>query len=151
MAAKLHPLTIIQNSITSFKSRITLVPARANTIGPGIFMKADYTIGGVDGFLPVRNMIYQGHDAVGHAEVRAEHVDPLFGDAAAAREALLHQASGRATGARGQLTGGGAVKDLFIYNGRILAETHTLPSGYLLVRDGKIASMGDGLEERRSR
>ena len=36
------------------------MPARANTIGPGIFMKADYTIGGVDGFLPVRNMIYQG-------------------------------------------------------------------------------------------
>ena len=33
IAAKLHPLTIIQNSITSFKSRITLVPARANTIG----------------------------------------------------------------------------------------------------------------------
>ncbi|NLJ49625.1 MAG: glucosamine-6-phosphate isomerase [Candidatus Atribacteria bacterium] len=60
IAAQLHPLTIIQNSITSFKSRITLVPARANTIGPGIFMKADYTIGGVDGFLPVRNMIYQG-------------------------------------------------------------------------------------------
>lgn len=60
IAAKLHPLTIIQNSITSFKSRITLVPARANTIGPGIFMKADYTIGGVDGFLPVRNMVYQG-------------------------------------------------------------------------------------------
>ena len=60
MAAKLHPLTIIQNSITSFKSRITLVPARANTIGPGLFMKADYTIGGVDGYLPCRNMIYQG-------------------------------------------------------------------------------------------
>ena len=31
-----------------------------NTIGPGIFLKADYTIGGVDGYLPVRNMIYQG-------------------------------------------------------------------------------------------
>jgi glucosamine-6-phosphate deaminase len=60
VGAKLHPMTIIQNSITSFKSRITLVPARANTIGPGIFLQADYTIGGVDGFLPVRNMIYQG-------------------------------------------------------------------------------------------
>ena len=59
MAAKLHPLTIIQNSITSFKGRITLVPARANTIGPGIFLQADYTIGGVDGYLPARNMIYQ--------------------------------------------------------------------------------------------
>jgi glucosamine-6-phosphate deaminase len=60
MAAKLHPLTIIQNSITSFKSRITLVPARANTIGPGLFLDADYAIGGVDGYLPARNMIYQG-------------------------------------------------------------------------------------------
>jgi glucosamine-6-phosphate deaminase len=60
IAAKLHPLTIIQNSITSFKSRITLVPARANTIGPGIFMNADYAIGGVDGYLPGRDMNYQG-------------------------------------------------------------------------------------------
>jgi N-acetylglucosamine-6-phosphate deacetylase len=34
------------------------------------------------------------------------------------------------------------MKDLLIHNGRILAETHTLPGGYLLVRDGKIASMG---------
>jgi glucosamine-6-phosphate deaminase len=59
LAAKLHPLTIIQNSITSFKGRITLVPARANTIGPGIFLQADYTIGGVDGYLPARDMIYQ--------------------------------------------------------------------------------------------
>jgi glucosamine-6-phosphate deaminase len=59
MAAKLHPLTIIQNSITSFKGRMTLVPARANTIGPGIFLQADYTIGGVDGYLPERKMIYQ--------------------------------------------------------------------------------------------
>ena len=59
MAAKLHPLTIIQNSITSFKGRITLVPARANTIGPGIFLQADYTIGGVDGYLPARDMVYQ--------------------------------------------------------------------------------------------
>ena len=32
VGAKLHPLTVIQNSITSFKSRITLVPARANTM-----------------------------------------------------------------------------------------------------------------------
>jgi glucosamine-6-phosphate deaminase len=59
LAAKLHPMTIIQNSITSFKGKITSVPARANTIGPGIFLQADYTIGGVDGFLPSRNMMYQ--------------------------------------------------------------------------------------------
>lgn len=59
IAAKLHPMTIIQNSITSFKGKITSVPARANTIGPGIFLQADVTIGGVDGYLPARNMMYQ--------------------------------------------------------------------------------------------
>ena len=49
IAAKLHPLTIEQNAITSFKSRTTLVSARANTIGPGLFLKADYAVGGCDG------------------------------------------------------------------------------------------------------
>lgn len=46
IAAKLHPLTVEQNAITSFKSNYTMVPARANTIGPGIFLKSDYVIGG---------------------------------------------------------------------------------------------------------
>jgi len=59
IAAKLHPLTIEQNAITSFKSRTTLVPCRANTIGPGIFMQADYAIGGCDGALG-RGMGWQG-------------------------------------------------------------------------------------------
>ena len=59
IAAKLHPLTIEQNAITSFKSRTTLVPCRANTIGPGLFLKADYAIGGADGTLG-RGMQWQG-------------------------------------------------------------------------------------------
>lgn len=59
VAAKLHPLTIEQNAITSFKSRTTLVPARANTIGPGIFLQADWAIGGADGTLS-RGMMWQG-------------------------------------------------------------------------------------------
>ena len=59
IAAKLHPLTIEQNAVTSFKSRTTLVSARANTIGPGIFLKADYAIGGADGVLN-RGMLWQG-------------------------------------------------------------------------------------------
>lgn len=59
IAAKLHPLTIEQNAITSFKSRTTLVPCRANTIGPGIFLQADYIIGGADGALG-RGMSWQG-------------------------------------------------------------------------------------------
>ncbi len=59
IAAKLHPLTIEQNAITSFKSRTTLVPCRANTIGPGLFLQADYIIGGADGALG-RGMSWQG-------------------------------------------------------------------------------------------
>jgi N-acetylglucosamine-6-phosphate deacetylase len=34
------------------------------------------------------------------------------------------------------------MKNLLIFNGRIFAETHTLQSGYVLIRDGKIASLG---------
>ena len=59
LGAKLHPLTIEQNAITSFKSRTTLVPARANTIGPGLFLQSDWIIGGCDGALG-RGMMWQG-------------------------------------------------------------------------------------------
>ena len=59
IGAKLHPLTIEQNALTSFKSRTTLVPCRANTIGPGLFLQADYAIGGCDGLLG-RGMQWQG-------------------------------------------------------------------------------------------
>ncbi len=59
LGARLHPLTIEQNAITSFKSRTTLVPCFANTIGPGIFLKADKIIGGADGALG-RGMMWQG-------------------------------------------------------------------------------------------
>lgn len=59
LGAKLHPLTIEQNAITSFKSRTTLVPAYANTIGPGLFLQVDKIIGGADGTLS-RGMMWQG-------------------------------------------------------------------------------------------
>jgi len=59
LGARLHPLTIEQNAITSFKSRTTLVPAFANTIGPGLFLSADRIIGGADGALG-RGMQWQG-------------------------------------------------------------------------------------------
>ncbi len=59
IGAKLHPLTIEQNAITSFKSRTTLVPCRANTIGPGLFLQSDYIIGGCDGAFN-RGMMWQG-------------------------------------------------------------------------------------------
>ncbi|QDV32713.1 sugar phosphate isomerase family [Tautonia plasticadhaerens] len=59
IGARLHPLTIEQNALTSFKSRTTLVPAFANTIGPGLFLQADRIIGGADGILG-RGMQWQG-------------------------------------------------------------------------------------------
>jgi len=59
IGAKLHPLTIEQNAITSFKSRTTLVPCTANTVGPGLFLQSDKIIGGCDGALS-RGMQWQG-------------------------------------------------------------------------------------------
>jgi glucosamine-6-phosphate deaminase len=59
LGAKLHPLTIEQNALTSFKSRTTLVPAFANTIGPALFLAADRAIGGADGTFG-RGMQWQG-------------------------------------------------------------------------------------------
>lgn len=60
LGAKLHPLTIEQNAITSFKSRTTLVPCYANTVGPGLFLQSDKVIGGCDGALG-RGMQWQGN------------------------------------------------------------------------------------------
>ncbi len=59
LGARLHPLTIEQNAITSFRSRTTLVPCFANTIGPALFLAADRIIGGADGVLG-RGMQWQG-------------------------------------------------------------------------------------------
>jgi glucosamine-6-phosphate deaminase len=59
LGARLHPLTIEQNAITSFRSRTTLVPGFANTIGPALFLGADRIIGGADGALG-RGMQWQG-------------------------------------------------------------------------------------------
>ena len=59
IGAKLHPLTIEQNALTSFKSRTSLVPCRANTVGPALLFSADYAIGGADGAFS-RGMQWQG-------------------------------------------------------------------------------------------
>jgi glucosamine-6-phosphate deaminase len=59
LGARLHPLTVEQNALTSFKSRTTLVPAYANTIGPALFLAADKIIGGADGTF-ARGMQWQG-------------------------------------------------------------------------------------------
>ena len=59
LGARLHPLTIEQNAITSFKSSWPLIPCYANTIGPAIIFGSDYAIGGADGVLG-RGMQWQG-------------------------------------------------------------------------------------------
>jgi glucosamine-6-phosphate deaminase len=60
LGVALHPLTIEQNSLHSFSSRFTLIPAFANTIGPGLFLQSDYCIGGADGAYPERGAMWQG-------------------------------------------------------------------------------------------
>ncbi|MFB3785704.1 MAG: 6-phosphogluconolactonase [bacterium] len=59
LAAPLHPLTIEQNALTSFRGRYTLISCFANTIGPGLFLKADKIIGGCDGAF-ANGMQWQG-------------------------------------------------------------------------------------------
>lgn len=59
IGARLHPLTIEQNAITSFRSSWPLIPCYANTIGPKIIFRSDYAIGGADGVLS-RGMQWQG-------------------------------------------------------------------------------------------
>ena len=59
LGARLHPITIEQNAITSFKSSWPLIPCYANTIGPAIIFGSDYAIGGADGVLG-RGMQWQG-------------------------------------------------------------------------------------------
>jgi len=59
LGAKLHPLTIEQNALHSFKSRTTRVPCFANTIGPALFLQSDKIIGGCDGAYS-RGLQWQG-------------------------------------------------------------------------------------------
>ena len=59
VGARLHPLTIEQNAITSFRSSWPLIPCYANTIGPWVIFNSDYAIGGADGVLS-RGMQWQG-------------------------------------------------------------------------------------------
>ena len=70
LGARLHPLTIEQNALTSFKSRTTLVPAFANTIGPGLFLQADRIIGGAEGVFD-RGMQWQGASLLDDPPLRA--------------------------------------------------------------------------------
>jgi glucosamine-6-phosphate deaminase len=60
LGVALHPLTVEQNSLHSFMSRFTLIPAFANTIGPGLFLQSDFCIGGADGVYPDRGACWQG-------------------------------------------------------------------------------------------
>lgn len=59
LGAKLNPMTIEQNALHSFKSRTTLVPCFANTVGPGLFLQSDRIIGGCDGAYE-RGMMWSG-------------------------------------------------------------------------------------------
>ena len=60
LGVALHPLTVEQNSLHSFMSRFTLIPAFANTIGPGLFLQSDWCIGGAEGAYPEYRAQWQG-------------------------------------------------------------------------------------------
>ncbi len=60
LGVALHPLTVEQNALHSFNSRMTLIPCFANTIGPGLFLQSDFCIGGADGAYPDRGAMWQG-------------------------------------------------------------------------------------------
>jgi glucosamine-6-phosphate deaminase len=59
LGARLHPFTIEQNAITSFRSAWPLIPCYANTVGPALLFSSDYAIGGADGVFD-RGMQWQG-------------------------------------------------------------------------------------------
>ena len=59
IAGNLHPLTIEQCTLTSFRGRTNLATCWGNTIGPGLFLASDYVIGGADGVFG-RGMSWQG-------------------------------------------------------------------------------------------
>ena len=60
LGVPLHPLTIEQNALHSFNSRFTLIPCYANSIGPGLFLRSDFCIGGADGAYVERGAMWQG-------------------------------------------------------------------------------------------
>lgn len=95
LGAKLHPLTIEQNALTSFRSRTSLVPCRANTVGPALLFEADYAIGGADGAFS-RGMQWQGHELLDDAAVRADAVRPLKLYSHPSRKAVFPEGAGGA-------------------------------------------------------
>ena len=52
------------------------MPARANTIGPGLFLQADRIIGGADGALG-RGMQWQGTEPLDDAALRPRPLGPV--------------------------------------------------------------------------
>src|SRR5262249_36632634 len=59
LGARLHPLTIEQNALTSFRRRTTLVPATDDTPGAALSLASDRIPGGPDGPFG-RGMQWQG-------------------------------------------------------------------------------------------
>ena len=104
IGALLHPLTIEQNALTSFKSRTTLVPAFANTIGPGLFLQADRIIGGADGIFD-RGMQWQGLSLWMTLRYGPDSLDPQLLHADASGPALLPRPTRRSVGACNELSG----------------------------------------------
>ncbi len=106
LGARLHPLTIEQNALTSFKSRTTLVPAFANTIGPGLFLQADRIIGGAEGRLRPRYAV-AGRQPVDDIALRPRSLGAQLIHAHAPGPAFLPSSSRGTARARDELNRAG--------------------------------------------
>lgn len=102
LGAKLHPLTIEQNAITSFKSRTTLVPCRANTIGPGLFLQARPDHRRLRWRAQPRHAV-AGDVPLDDPALRSRHVGAVLVHPDAARQAVLPEGAGRTADRRVQL------------------------------------------------
>jgi glucosamine-6-phosphate deaminase len=103
LGARLHPLTIEQNAVTSFKSRTTLVPAYANTIGPGDFLEGDENHRRLRWSAGAGNAV-AGIQSGGYSSLWAGHMGALDLHADSSRQTLLFERAGRPVGGRVQLT-----------------------------------------------
>ena len=100
LGARLHPLTIEQNAITSFKSRTTLVPALRQHHRPRVLYQRRLRHWRRGWRTGPRHAMARAV-AVGDAAARREPSRPFHLDAHSAGRPLLHQGARRAFGSRG--------------------------------------------------
>ena len=99
IGARLHPFTIEQNAITSFRSSWPLIPCFANTIGPRIIFNSDYARWRVEPRHAVAGHVFLDDFALRPLQSRYFQLYSYFG-----RQTLFHGGTGWPALRRYQLT-----------------------------------------------